>query len=286
VQTISEQVADKAFLRSIAKNNYVIPKNTDAFNFAKALVANFSSTDEELRDELSYMILASGIIDKNKLTKDQLTNLLALALDRDHLFYHIGETENDTVFMRSFSNLIVAAILYVDAKEQILPEQVVQQTKTDLLLYAREEKDWRGYVKDKGWAHAMAHLADALDVCAQNPRHSTRDHQQVMELLRDLAKVTTPLYHEEDIRLATVAYHIIACKEVGEDFLSRWLDSCFVVRDPNVATWRRASNMKNFLRSLYFLLLWDNMALSLLEQISSQLKRLDAPYVETGVGKA
>jgi ubiquitin-protein ligase len=73
---------------------------------------------------------------------------------------------------------------------------------------------------------------------------------------------------------------------VDDDFLSRWLDSCFVVRDPNVTTWRRASNMKNILRSLYFLLLWDNMALSLLEQISSQLKRLDAPYVETGTSKA
>lgn len=282
MQTISEQATDKTFLRSLVDKGYTLPADTDPFAFARALLQNFSSTDEELRDELSYMILASGVIDKGRLTAQQLENLLSLVLDDDHLFYHIGDVDSDSVFMRSFSNLIVAAILYVDAKDQALSAQSVQKTLAALLRYARAERDWRGYIKGKGWAHAMAHLADALDVCAQNARLSTVDRQKIMELLRDLAKVSTPLYHEEDMRLATVAYHIIATREVDSSYLSNWLDHCFVLRDPDVATWRRASNMKNFLRSLYFLLLWDNMALSSLEQISMQLKRLDEPYVEAG----
>jgi len=284
VQTIREQATDKEFLRSIVENGYELPENTDAFALAKALLQNFLSTDEELRDELSYMILASAIIDKGHLTEQQLEDILSTVLDDEHLFYHIGETENDSVFMRSFSNLIVAALLYVDAKQPTLPEQALQQAKATLLRYAGEERDWRGYIKGKGWAHTMAHLADALDICAQNSRLSTRDRRQILELLRDLAKVTTPLYHEEDMRLATVAYHIIAGKEVDDAFLKTWLQSCFVLRDPNVTTWRKASNMKNFLRSLYFLLLWDSMALFLLEPIALLLKRLDEPYVEIDTG--
>jgi hypothetical protein len=280
VQTIREQATDKEFLRAIVAKGYQLPQNTNAFVFAQALLENFLSPDEELRDELSYMILASAIIDKGHLTKQQLEHILSTVLNDDHLFYHIGETENDTVFMRSFSNLIVAAILYIDAKEPTISEPAVQEARAALFRYAREERDWRGYVKGKGWAHAMAHLADALDICAQNSRLSGRDRRQILELLRDLAKVTIPLYHEEDMRLATAASHIIVSKEVDDVFLHNWLESCFVLRDPNVTTWRKASNMKNFLRSLYFLLLWDNMALFLLEPISLLLKRLDEPYVE------
>jgi hypothetical protein len=286
VQTIREQATDKKFLRSIAENGYELPANTDAFAFALALLDNFLSTDEELRDELSYMILASAIIDKGHLTEQQLDDLLSTVLDNNHLFYHIGEVDTDAVFMRSFSNLIVAAILYIDAKDPTVSEQAVQQAKAALFRYAREERDWRGYIKGKGWAHAMAHLADALDICAQNSRLTTRDRRQILELLRDLAKVTTPLYHEEDMRLATAACHIIVSKEVDDAFLHTWLESCFVLRDPNVSTWRKASNMKNFLRSLYFLLLWDSMALFLLEPISLLLKRLDEPYVEVNTENA
>src|SRR5512135_2903790 len=111
-----ELAANKTFLRSVADNNYIFPENIDSFGLALALLSNFASTDEELRDELSYMLLARGIIDKRLLTPEQLENLLLVTLDNNHLFYHIGDAGTDTVFMRSFSNLIIAAILYTDAK--------------------------------------------------------------------------------------------------------------------------------------------------------------------------
>jgi hypothetical protein len=281
MQNIEVQASDKQFLRPIAKNGYEIPENIDHFQFAQALLANFASVDEELRDELSYMILAGGIIDKHKLTTEQLENLLFIVLDEEHLFYKIGEVDTDSVFMRSFSNLIIAAILYIAAREEWLSESTIQQTKEALFRYTREEKDWRGYVEGKGWAHAMAHLADALDECARHPHMSVSDHEEIMNVVRDLTRVSTPLYHEEDTRLAMVAYHIIACKEVNDAFLKHWLEGCYLRRDPHVTTWRRATNIKNFLRSLYFLLLWDNLALSALDQISTLLKRLDDPYMES-----
>src|SRR5258708_22502653 len=51
--------------------------------------------------------------------------------------------------MRSFSLLIIAAILFADAKTPRLSEQVTRQAQTALLHYAKEEKDWRGYIKGK-----------------------------------------------------------------------------------------------------------------------------------------
>lgn len=281
-QRLVEQAANKKFLRSIVAHDYTVPDDIDPFAFAKALLPNFASTDEELRDELSYMILAAGIIDAHKLTPEQVQTLLLTSLDDQHLFFRIGETKTDSVFMRSFSLLTINTLLYADAKAPSLPASAVQQTQAALFRYAQEEKDWRGYIEGKGWAHAMAHLADALDECAQNAQLTLEDRQQVMELIRNLAQRPDPLYHEEDMHLATVAYHIILAKQLDDEYLSAWLESCFVPRRSDVASWMSVTNVKNFLRSLYFLLLWDTIALHLTEQIVHILKKQDGLYVETG----
>lgn len=270
---------DKQFLRSIAENNYEIPAGIDSFVLAYSLVANLASTDDELRDDLSYMLLASGIIDRHKLSVQQVEKLLFVLLDQDHLFYCIGETGTDSIFMRSFSCLIIAGIIYTDNKNPQLPARTVHHTKDALLRYAREEKDWRGYVEGKGWAHAMAHLADALDECAQHQSMAVEDRRGILQALSKLVKLPEPLYHEEDMRMATIAFHIIVGKQVSDDFLNEWIESCYVERDADVSVWMSASNAKNFLRSLYFLLFWDNIALNIVERIADTLKKQDEVYL-------
>jgi hypothetical protein len=276
---VRELAVSKQFLRSIAANNYEIPPQIDSFVFAYALLANLAATDDELRDELSYMLLASGIIDRHKLSVEQVEKILFLLLDKDHLFYCIGETGSDSVFMRSFSCLTIAGIIYTDNRNPQLPARTVHHTKDALLRYAREEKDWRGYVEGKGWAHAMAHLADALDECAQHQSMAAEDRRGILQALSKLVKLPKPLYHEEDMRLAAVAFHIIVGKQVSDEFLAEWVTSCYVERDADVLVWMSASNAKNFLRSLYFLLFWDNMALNIVERIADTLKKQDEVYL-------
>ncbi len=280
-----EQAKNKEFLRTIAEHDYELPEGIDHYAFALALLENLGSPDGELRDELSYMILGGGIIDKGTLTPPQLENLLTLVLDENHLFAAIGEVNSDSVFIRSFSNLVIAAILYADARSSTLSEQKVQQVKNALLRYAREEKDWRGYVEGKGWAHAMAHLADALDECAQNATMTVQNRQDILQTIRRLAQLPEPLYHEEDMRLATSAQHIIVGRQVDDAFLSNWLASCFVQRGSDVAGWMSATNVKNFLRSLYFLLQWDNMLPPVSKEISDILKQLDDVYIQISDGR-
>ena len=40
--------------------------------------------------------------------------------------------------------------------------------KDKLISYVNREKDVRGYVREKGWAHCMAHVADAFDELVKN----------------------------------------------------------------------------------------------------------------------
>jgi Protein of unknown function (DUF2785) len=277
---ITEKAVDKQFLRDVADHGYDLPASVDAFAFAKALLPNFASNDGELRDELSYMILAGGIIDKQKLSQEQLKILLDTALDKEHLFFHIGEVNTDAVFMRSFSNLIIAAILYNDARNPAFSAKTIQNTRETLLQYGRAEKDWRGYVEGKGWAHAIAHLADALDECAQHPHTDTAARKEILELISELARLPEALYTEEDVRLATVPFHIILGKQIDEDFLAAWVDSCYVPRDSDVTSWTRGTNAKNFLRSLYFLLHWAAIAPALTEHVANVLKKQDTIYLE------
>lgn len=282
MQQLETLATNKKFLHTIADNGYELPGDIDAFALATALLANFASTDSELRDELSYMVLTSAIIEKQKLAPAQLSDLLAIALDDDHLFYRIGESETDGIFLRSFSNLLIAAILYIDSKNPHLPAEMILRTQKALFRYAQQERDWRGYVEEKGWAHAMAHLSDALDECAQHGATTTAARQDILALLRKLAQITDPLHQEEDIRLAKVAYHIIIGKQVSDEFISSWLETCYVPRGGDVPSWNSATNSKNFLRSLYFCLLWDNMALKFVDQISDLLQQQDAIYLESG----
>ncbi len=286
MRDINELASDKAYLRSIANNHYELPDDIDRFAFLQALLQNFATTDAELRDELTYMILAHAIIDQetaDRLPADQRETVLLACLDDAHLFYHIGETSTDSVFMRSFSLLIIAALLYADAQLQQISQEATRKTQTALLSYAREERDWRGYIKGKGWAHSVAHLSDALDEIAQHRYTSTADREAVMQTFTYLATLPEPLCYEEDDRLSFAAYRLIAANMVEASFLETWVDSLFVTRteeipgltEQDVTRWIRAANAKNFLRSLYFRLLWNQKSPSLLECISAVLRKLD-----------
>ncbi|GAC1693934.1 MAG: hypothetical protein NVS9B9_16290 [Ktedonobacteraceae bacterium] len=131
----------------------------------------------------------------------------------------------------------------------------------------------------------MAHLADALDECAQSQCMTSADREDILQAIRQLAQITEPLHHEEDMRLATSAQHIIIGRQVPDTFITDWLESCFVERGSDVSAWMSATNVKNFLRSLYFLLIWDNMLPPVFAQISDILKRLDDVYIQIADGR-
>lgn len=158
---ISQLATDRVFLKSIAANDYKVPEGIDGFEFVKALLPNFYSTDAQLRDQLTYSIIASTIVTHNRLNNKELETLLHICMDEDHLFYRIGESGSDSVFMRSFAVLVVAAVLKVDNEFPALPLSVIHKVKVSLIRYAKEERDRRGYVEGKGWAHSAAHVAIA-----------------------------------------------------------------------------------------------------------------------------
>jgi hypothetical protein len=150
---------DEAQLRGIATSD---PPG-DVWPTLREVLPFLGSPDPELRDELAFAIVADWVHERDLLEAHELRELLAFALSGDGLRHGIGESDTDTVFARSFAALVVALVLAVDNRSSFLTREELGGVLDALLDYAASERDLRGFVPGKGWAHAAAHVADAFD---------------------------------------------------------------------------------------------------------------------------
>ncbi|MCP4362443.1 MAG: DUF2785 domain-containing protein [Chloroflexi bacterium] len=246
-------------LIELANNKFVLPAQADAFQRTLEMMPHIGSPDSELRDDLIYTCLATWILDDPELfTEEQFKELLALALDEEHLFYRLGEQNTDSVFRRSFSMLLLPLILIAHRQRPFLTQAEVRQVKTQVLDYLSREQDLRGYVTadDKGWAHTVAHAADALDDLAQCKELEADDLGDILNGIQGKVAVSEKVYQfEEDERLVIPALACLGRKLLKEPDVKNWLNSFVSLAqetEPFPACYRRAMNVKLFLRSLYF----------------------------------
>lgn len=268
-QSLTELATQKEFLQSLIADDYRLLADYDPYALLKAMLPALGSNDGYVRDKLAYSIIAHTILADfatYPLTGAQREELLLTCIDQDHLFYHIGEVGMDSVFMRTFSSLIVAALLFKDNQHPHLSEAAASRATQALLTYAQQERDYRGYLMGgKGWAHSIAHLADALDESAKNRYTTAAGYIALLETLTSLASLPEPLSYGEDERLAFVALGMIARQSVALASLKTWIASLALVQegdvleDKGVTSYIRSLNARNFLRSLYFQLQWSKV---------------------------
>ncbi len=136
------------------------------------------------------------------LTADERANLLEIVLSQQYLFYRIDEEEMDSLFTRSFGSLIISAIIAKDASDRLLQTNQLEVTINKMIEYAQREKDRRGVIDTKAWAHSVAHTADALGACAQHPRTTIAQQESILQTIFHLANLPFPFMQHEDDRLA------------------------------------------------------------------------------------
>lgn len=238
------------------------PSAIHADALAPVLLENLASPDPDLRDRLSFSLL-DRIVTGRHVSTAGMTALLTRAVDPQHLFAGLGRTDDDSVFVRSFSALVIALCLDRDRETGELNRSMVRTALDRVLRYAALERDFRGHVPGKGWAHAVAHGADALGALLCHPAlESPADVEAILHAVRCFATVPYPLGYLEDDRLALAVFLGLgstgqAAKvpdALWESFLDRFRPVDEEGGDPAEATLRR-SNAVHFLRSLYFRLL-------------------------------
>ena len=190
-----------------------------------AMVDHIGSPDPKLRDELVYGTLAGWIID-GVITDEAVRDLLMTCLDDEHLFSDIGNRGDNPVFLRSFSVLYVAAALHRHNDTPFLSDDEVREISARLRRYGQRERDLRGYVEEKRWAHAPAHLADALDELARCSAVSADGLEAILDVIREKTKTGATVYIDgEADRMVTAVLGIVERGVLDDVTVEDWVTS-------------------------------------------------------------
>jgi hypothetical protein len=210
------------------------------------------STDPQLRDGTAYPALATwtdrGVYD----------DLLAGLGDgmAAGLAVGLGEQGTDSVFRRSFSVLILGECIARDNNAALLPAGKILEWGDRVATWYLRERDLRGFVAGKGWAHAVAHGADAIAALAESPHLGTNELTVMLDVLGD--RLTLPVEElftaGEPDRIAFATMAILRRNLVPLRILEPWVARIAAAararaggRDPFLVR----GNAEAFLRALY-----------------------------------
>ncbi|MEH6939251.1 DUF2785 domain-containing protein [Bacillus sp. JJ664] len=241
-------------LENIRKNGYMISKNQSHYEIAKQMLHHIGSVNPYLRDDLIYSTFSKWIRN-DVFTAVELREFLQISIDEEHLLFGIGETNTDSVFTRAFSVLIIAVIILKHNEKQFIPIEELEPVKEKIFLFAKSEKDVRGYVEEKGWAHSVAHLADCLDELAKCKDLNENDVRTILELILFRAMESQNVFDcEEDERLVTAVYSILKRNVLTSEEICKWVEQFQYVNKTGdyMTDYFIKINAKHFLRSLYF----------------------------------
>ncbi|MFD1775168.1 DUF2785 domain-containing protein [Paenibacillus rhizophilus] len=223
----------------------------DVWTLVQQKVILLGSPDSEIREE-AYSALFNWLLEENALGKSQMEELLQQSVSDSGLFYGIGEKETDSVFKRTFTSLLIALLLTCDNRKPYLTRESYDLALKALIRYCHLEDDFRGYVEVKGWAHAAAHVADALDECAMSRYAGAKECTEIWTGVQALLERPAEVYQrEEDERLATAIVSMIQSQKVSFATICEWLGQMEPARTKSVESYTLNTNRKHFLRCLY-----------------------------------
>jgi|CXWL01.1.fsa_nt_gi hypothetical protein len=273
----------KEKLQVFAENKFHLSENDDLSEIIPDMLNHIGSTDSYLRDDLIYSAFGTWILEYNAINPELLRGILPKILNEQHMLYNIGEQNTDSVFRRSFSVLLLPLLLIAHRSQPYLTSPEIQQIKEKLLYFLGNEKDLRGFVSGKGWAHSIAHAADALDDLAQCSELNKTDLAEILEAIRNVICIKDIGYiHGEDERNVTAVIAIFKRELLSEIEITQWIqsfaeDMLSVKSMPEKHIIR--SNVKNFLQSLYFRLQWEQVTNKFDTPINQALQKIN-PFIK------
>lgn len=244
----------KEELQAIRADNWQLPKGVKANDYALELYDLLGELDSELRDTLALSLIWT-LIEREKLSKDVCRELLDRS-QKDGIFTRIKEVEGNGVFKRSFALLVIAALVedHVKAHRSWMRKDRFVELVENLIRYAEEERDLRGYVEEYGWAHSTAHLSDVFaELAACKELNETQSKSIFHTILRKMAVKEYVYIHGEDERMAKAACALIKHQKIGFlDWEEILVEEMTGIDDslPGYLRLQKQENAKIFLRSL------------------------------------
>jgi Protein of unknown function (DUF2785) len=191
------------------------------------------STDPEIRDGIAYEALSDWIYRDQLFTAEQLGELRAQL--EHNAVRGLGGTGDDSLFLRSFSILVLSVLAAEDLQKRFLSQEQYAGLVDLGIQSLHKERDLRGYVPGKGWGHATAHAADLLKFLARNPKLQLPQQQSIVEAVATRLKTAGQVFvWGEDARLASTLAAVARRPDADAANFARWFDA---LRTAHRAVW-------------------------------------------------
>jgi hypothetical protein len=243
-----------SYWRQVHADGLAVPSDRPLDDLTAELTRMLGDPDPALRDGTAYPTLTTWV--DRGVYDDLLAGLgdgMAVGLG-----VGIGEQGTDTVFRRSFSALVLGECIARDNQRPLLAGGKILEWGDRLATWLLRERDLRGYVPGKGWAHAIAHGADALAILARSPHLATPELTVLLDVVADrvLLPVDRLFTSGEPDRLAFATMNVLRRNVVPLRVLEPWIArlaaaagtrSSYDDRDPYLV----GGNAEAYLRALY-----------------------------------
>ena len=241
------------FWEQVVADGLKVPQDRSLVEMTEDLTRMLGDPDPEVRDGIAFPTMATWIDDG---VYDDL--LVGLGDGMCHgLDIGLGEVESDTVFRRSFSALILTECIDRTTRAALGGPNVVLRWGDRIMSWYSRERDLRGFVPGKGWAHAVAHGADALGALARSPVLGRLELTVILDVMADRLLTPTDAFFVcgEGDRLAFATMHLLRRDVLGIDVLEPWVARLAagaagkgsINRNPYMVS----GNVQSYLRSLH-----------------------------------
>jgi hypothetical protein len=194
-----------------------------------------------------------------------------------NLSFKLGESGTDSVFLRSFSALVLCGVFRadrefsqgkLDGRESFLSIKLYAEWLEKTLEYFIGEQDLRGYIPEKKWAHSIAHCGDLLRNFVIYPKVRKEDHLKILNAF--VKKLTSPANQvfsaDEDARILSAIVQIWMHNLVSIKEFDTWLEQ--IIKPYISISWHKKyldksaihmqinarMNIRVFLETFYFMI--------------------------------
>jgi Protein of unknown function (DUF2785) len=245
-----------AFWERLVAGGHQPPEDHSLVELTADLTAMLGATDPNQRDAIAYSTLAGWITtgvydDLLEGLGDGMASGLAVGL---------GQDRTDSVFRRSFSVLVLAECIGRDTKQHLVPAETILRWGDRIASWYVREQDLRGFVAGHGWAHAIAHGADALGVLAESEAMGRLELTVLLDVVADRLLLPTRHHfvHGEPDRIAMATMKILRRNQISLGVLDPWVARLahgsmpgFEADDKGADPYFVAGNVQGYLRALH-----------------------------------
>ena len=188
------------------------------------MLQNIGNLDPYLRDDVVYTLLARGFTE-NSFIPEQKAKIVTTFISSRNLFKGIEQPQNDLIFLRTFNALLGELILESDNDKPILTDSERQLLFDWSIRYLKEEKDFRGYVTTKGWAHSVAHGSDFLGATLSHHDFKPKSVSAIFDVITSIFQnLKNPFVDDEEQRIAFAFFQGVHFQKIASADFNSFVD--------------------------------------------------------------